>query len=205
MSELVMLDFDGVIADSLDVTVAAQVAVMTAYGFPQLATADALLRMVEDNWFAGLRALGVPEAAGPEIDEFIARALAAGEFGPFPDIPHVVGRLGARHEVVVVTSNRGDIVEGFLARYRIGGVGSVLGNEVATSKVEKIDLARRRHASADGGWYVGDTVGDVAEARAAGARVVAATWGWHSRERLERAMPDHVAATPADLLALLDA
>ncbi len=200
-----MLDFDGVIADSLDVTVAAQVAVMTAHGFPGLASAEALLRMVETNWFEGLLAEGVPAVAADEIDGYVARALATGGFGPFDDIPHVIGRLGARHDVLVVTSNRADIVEEFLRRYGIAGIAGVLGNEVAASKVEKIGLARRRHAGADGSWYVGDTVGDIAEARAAGARAIAAAWGWHSRERLARARPDHIAGTPADLLALLDA
>jgi len=81
----------------------------------------------------------------------------------------------------------------------------VLGNEVAGSKVEKIGLARRRYGDGDGSWYVGDTVGDIDEARDAGACTVAAAWGWHSRERLARARPDHIAATPADLLTLLDA
>jgi phosphoglycolate phosphatase len=200
-----MLDFDGVIADSLDVTVAAQVAVMTAHGFPRLASVEALLRMVEANWFEGMRAEGVPAQAGVEIDEYIARALATGRFGPFADIPRVVAALGARHTVMIVTSNRGDIVEGFLRRYGIAGVAGVLGNEVAASKVEKIGLARRRHAGADGAWYVGDTVGDIVEARAAGVCTIAAAWGWHAPERLARAKPDHVAATPADLLALLDA
>ena len=200
-----MLDFDGVIADSLDVTVAAQVTVMTAHGFPRLASAEALLRMVQANWFEGMRTEGVPAQAGDDIDDYIARALAAGEFGPFADIPRVVARLGARHDVLVVTLNRGDIVEGFLQRHGITGVAGVLGNEVAASKVEKIGLARRRHAGADGAWYVGDTVGDIAEARAAGARTIAAAWGWHTREQLARAKPDHVAATPADLLVLLDA
>ncbi len=200
-----MLDFDGVIADSLAVTAAAQVAVMTAHGLPRLASAEALLRMVEANWFAALRAEGVPAAVGHEIDDSVAAALAAGEFGPFADIPRVVGRLGARHDVLVVTSNRVDVVEPFLARYGITGVAGVLGNEVAASKVEKIDLARRRHGGADGGWYVGDTVGDIVEARAAGARSIAAAWGWHSRARLAAARPDHIAATPGDLLTLLGA
>jgi len=200
-----MLDFDGVIADSFGVTAAAQVAVMNAHGFPRLASAEALLRMVEDNWFEGMRAQGVPDAVGVEIDEFVARALAAGEFGPFGDIPRVVGRLGARHEVLVVTSNRGDIVEGFLRRYSIAGVAGVLGNDVATSKVDKIALARARHTGSGGAWYVGDTVGDMAEARSAGVGTIAAAWGWHTRAQLERAAPDHVASTPADLLTLLGA
>lgn len=42
--------------------------------------------------------------------------------------------------------------------------------------------------------------GDVREAREAGVRTVAVTWGWHPRERLERACPDVLIDKPEDLL-----
>jgi len=59
-------------------------------------------------------------------------------------------------------------------------------------------------------WYVGDTVGDIVEGKAAGVRTIAAGvrtiavgWGWHDAERLLGASPDYLAQTPADLLEFL--
>ena len=59
-------------------------------------------------------------------------------------------------------------------------------------------------------WYVGDTVADIVEGKAAGVRTIAAGvrtiavgWGWHDAERLLGASPDYLAQTPADLLEFL--
>ena len=49
---------------------------------------------------------------------------------------------------------------------------------------------------------MGDTVGDILEAREAGVCTVGAAWGWHGAERLLRAAPDHLAHSPSDLLDL---
>jgi phosphoglycolate phosphatase len=52
-------------------------------------------------------------------------------------------------------------------------------------------------------FYIGDTVGDIKEARAAGVWTVAVTWGWHSRERLLAARPDFLVDTPEELLQIV--
>jgi len=49
---------------------------------------------------------------------------------------------------------------------------------------------------------VGDTVGDVLEARAAGVGTVGVAWGRHGVERLRRVKPDRMAHAPSDLLDL---
>ena len=49
------------------------------------------------------------------------------------------------------------------------------------------------------------TVGDILEARAAGVRSVAVTWGWHDRERLVAVSPDFIVDTPERLLSLASA
>lgn len=201
---LVLFDFDGVIADSLQPTCAVLCEVMTAHGYPELATPEALLRIVDANWFEGIRAAGVPLQVSDELDDGVAGAVAAGAFAPYDDMPAVVTRLAARHDVLIVTSNRSDIVETCLARYGVEGVVEVLGGDKGHSKVDKIRAALRRfHADHGSSWFVGDTVGDVVEGRQVGVGTIAVTWGWHARERLEAAAPDRLVTTPAELLALL--
>ncbi len=41
-----------------------------------------------------------------------------------------------------------------------------------------------------------------ARARAAGAKTVAVTWGWHSEEQLRKARPDAVVHHPSELIGL---
>ena len=59
-------------------------------------------------------------------------------------------------------------------------------------------------ANKDQTYYVGDTTGDIREAKTAGVRTVAVAWGWHSRERLLAAQPEFVVDKPEDLLAVED-
>ncbi len=227
-----MLDFDGVIADSLEPTVLAANAVLEEHGFAHLASREAMLRLVESNWFEGLREAGVPQRTADAIDDRVAGVVRAGGLAPYAAMPGVIAHLAERHHVLIVTSNRSDIVEAFLAHWAITGVSEVLGCDKGQSKVHKIRDVVQRFAEAGSGrpgtldavrsgaaagdrpngdaaapapesWFVGDTVGDIAEGREAGVGTIAAGWGWHTSVQLAAAAPDHLAAAPADLLALL--
>ena len=88
------------------------------------------------------------------------------------------------------------------------GISSLLlmenaGAETARSKVEKIHALRERFPDQDVYWYVGDTAGDVREAREAGATPLGVAWGWHEPEMLLEAGAERIAATPAELLTIL--
>jgi phosphoglycolate phosphatase len=77
----------------------------------------------------------------------------------------------------------------------------VLGADFNFSKVEKILYAKGHYGmDARHTAYICDTAGDIREAREAGVKTVAVTWGWHPRERLERARPDAIVERPEDLL-----
>lgn len=52
--------------------------------------------------------------------------------------------------------------------------------------------------------FIGETPADVWAARNAGCASVAALWGTIDQELLLDAMPDHTAATPEDVLAILE-
>jgi HAD superfamily hydrolase (TIGR01549 family) len=51
--------------------------------------------------------------------------------------------------------------------------------------------------------YVGDMVEDIQACRKAGIKVVAVTWGLHSRRRLESEKPDYMADTPEQALEFI--
>ena len=89
-----------------------------------------------------------------------------------------------------------------LHEHRVRGVGEVLGADHERSKTRRIRQVRARHARELPAWYVGDTTGDIIEARAAGVGTVGAAWGWHGEERLRRVRPDRVALAPVDLLKI---
>jgi phosphoglycolate phosphatase len=198
-SKLIMFDFDGVIVDSLDHQCRAFVETVRAEGFADLATAEQFLEFTESNWFEALAAAGVPPTVVSEVENAFGAAPSP---ELFPEMATVIERLAAAHRVIVITSSRTDVVERVLAEHSVRGVAEVIGGDQDESKTRKIDNARRRFGRALAAWYVGDTVGDILEARRAGVGTVGVAWGWHGVERLRRANPDHMAHAPSDLLDL---
>ncbi len=145
---------------------------------------------------------------GRQISEAVGRAARALQVGaaavrPFPLMADVLGELGDARHIVVVTSNTTVVVEDFLRRHGIGGVAEIAGAEAGHSKVEKIRALLARFPGDETVWYVGDTAGDMREARLAGVTPLGVAWGWHDPERLETAGAERIAATPADLLAIV--
>jgi phosphoglycolate phosphatase len=198
--KLVMFDFDGVIADSWCGQKRAFVDALQAHGLDDFATSATFRDLLESNWFEALGEAGVPDHVVGEIE----RAFGTVESPElFPGMAEVIERLAEAHPVVVITSSATDVVRRILRERQVRGVAEVIGGDVEPSKTVKIEAARRRYGEALEPWYVCDTVGDVAEARAAGAAVVGAGWGWHGEERLLRAGPDLIARHPSDLLDLL--
>jgi phosphoglycolate phosphatase len=198
-SKLIMFDFDGVIVDSLDHQCRAFVETVRAEGFADLATAEQFLEFTESNWFEALAAAGVPPTVVSEVENAFGAAPSP---ELFPEMATVIERLAAAHRVIVITSSRTDVVERVLAEHSVRGVAEVIGGDQDESKTRKIDNARRRFGRALAAWYVGDTVGDILEARRAGVGTIGVAWGWHGVERLRRANPDHMAHAPSDLLDL---
>jgi phosphoglycolate phosphatase len=198
-NKLMMFDFDGVIADSLDDQSRACVEILRARGFAKLATRARFLELTEANWFEALAAAGVPEGVRAELEDAFS-ALPIPDL--FPEMDAVIARLAGAHPVVVITSSRTRVVEGILASHGVRGVVEVLGGEQEASKTRKIRAVHRRFGETLPAWYVCDTVGDVLEAREAGVGTVGVAWGWHGEERLRRVNPDRMVHTPNDLLDL---
>ena len=203
--ELIMFDFDGVIVDSLDIFGNAFLEACAAEGVPGFATVDDLLAVMDGNFYAAMRARGVPDARVAAVMSRVGGALVIARrwLKPFPLLPQVIAELGDERTVVIVTSSPGAVVEGWLRRHGVTGVAEVAGAESAQSKVTKIGDLVARFPGQDTYWFVGDTGGDMREARAAGVTPVGVGWGWHEPEALLAAGAERVAATPSELLAIV--
>ncbi len=137
-------------------------------------------------------------------------------------LPGVAGLLDAleahRHRpgLGIVTGNleQGARIKlghfGIANRFEVGGYGSDAVEREVTARLARERFERRRGRSIDpeAVLIVGDTIHDIAAARACGYRVAAVTTGTTSRADLEQAGPDLLLADlsdPAPILRLLPA
>ncbi len=197
---VLLFDFDGVVADSLDAYFEAFTGVCTEMGFDRINSKESLLALFDGNVFIQLVRAGFPVSRLREMAvRFAPRIRAVAEtVTPFPGMPETISRLAARDPLYIITSNDTAVVRGFLDRYGITGVRDVIGSDIEPSKVKKIRAARRREPRRTP-YYIGDTRGDMIEARRARSLPVAVTWGWHAESRLLTGKPAHVVHTPEEL------
>jgi phosphoglycolate phosphatase len=202
MNTLFMFDFDGVLADSLDLYSEAVARCLERIGTPIVKTKEDYLTLFDGNFYESMAARGVDLAAFGQVAKEILPGIDYGAIKPFAGLIPVLDALEKDHILTVISSNGYRTIRAMLDRFGFAPFfREIFGSDFRLSKKEKIDHAREKFGIArEKAVYIGDTAGDILEAREAGIRSVAVTWGWHNRERLLAARPDFVVDTPAELL-----
>ena len=202
MAKLFLFDFDGVIVDSLDVYERRVRLCLEKMDSAIVQNRADFLALFEDNFYEAIEKRGVDvrtfmhESKALPIEDDYEHMI------PFAPMLPVLEQLKKDHILVVISSNISNIIHDILSKYGYDALfRQVLGTEAGFSKRDKIRNAMNIFQSKeDSTYYIGDTVGDMKEARLAGVRTVAVTWGWHDRDRFEKVNPDYLIETPEGLL-----
>lgn len=200
---VLMFDFDGVIADSREIYFEVFTRICTEKGFDKLNSREAFSRLMEGNVFRELLKAGFPIHRLKKLaDEYKPQLDAANErIPPYPDMVALLNALAEAYPVYVITANQTEMVQRFLQRHGIDGIRAVIGGDQEVSKVKRIRSVKKRYKERTA-FYIGDTKGDMREARRAKAVAVGVTWGWHSAGKLAEGRPHHVLAAPDELRAM---
>lgn len=203
--DLVLLDFDGTLADSARWLAAQVNDVAARFGFRPVDAAEMeALRACDAREI--IRRLGVPAWKLPAIGRHL-RALALAQsdrIALFPGVAEALAGLAAAGARTGIVSSNGEAY-----------VRAVLGAELAATigywgcgaslfgKARRLRGAVRRMGVAPArAIYVGDERRDVAAARAAGIACAAVRWGYATPAALAAAGPDRMLGSVAELLEL---
>jgi phosphoglycolate phosphatase len=201
--KLVIFDFDGTLADSAGWLFGVLNQVADRYGFRRTSDAEIAMLRGRDNREI-IRYLGVPAWKLPLIAAHMRRRVArdAAAIPLFEGTPRLLRALKERGvATAVVSSNSEGNVRRILGpgcapligRYECGA--ALFGKAVRFRRVLKRTGARREEAIC-----VGDEARDIEAATDAGLASGAATWGYATRELLERQRPTLVFADMEDML-----
>lgn len=199
---MVVLDFDGTLADTFPWFCGVLNGVADRYGF----------RRVEPHETGELRALsaqailarlGVPRWKLPSIARHM-HGLAArdvADLHPFPGIAAMLAALSASGTALaVLSSNTEDNVRRVLGSESAALVARYACGAAVFGKARRLGALLRRAGIAPGAVLcVGDEIRDLDAARAVGCAFGAVAWGFTDAAALAAAGPDFLFAVPADI------
>lgn len=205
---LVIFDYDGVLADTLDDLIHFGQEACNQLGVNHVVTKDDLSNLEVMSFATYGRACEVPE---PLIDEFvrISLDLFAKKASPpaiFNGVSEVIQHFSSKHKIAIVTTNSSQNVHAFLTQHGLDSlVHAVYGVDTPGSKAQKIAMARKRFANnGEAVFMIGDALSDIRAAKEAGVSSIAVTWGHQSLETLLRGEPNHVVNNPHELIEVIE-
>ena len=204
MKNVLIFDYDGVIVDSLSIFMKFFFEACKKYNVDSIETKQDFLGLFDGNMFEQMMNKGMDKKTILNIVYYLKEGLIKHqkEINLFPEIKPVLNHLSRHHKLIISTSNETSVVLEYLKLHEMNEIfEGIFGSDVEPSKVKKIKLIQNQ-INNHNFTYIGDTIGDIKEAKQANISSVAVTWGWHSKNVLSKAQPDHIAHHPIDLLSL---
>ena len=207
-NKVIIFDFDGVLADSLDMMLSYPAQASRELGYPsQPSPAD--LEVLDTMSIDSLgRQLNLPEEIIPAYKQRVIDLLSSSHELPpiFDGMVEVIVSLASMYSLGIVTGNSSGMVRSSLDRYNLlQHFELILTEDNLGTRVEKLrTIVKQLGESNSEAFLVGDAVSDIYAAREVMLKSIAVTWGHQTRERLLRAQPDFLVDSPEELLLILN-
>jgi phosphoglycolate phosphatase len=207
---LIIFDFDGVLADTLNDLIQFGQEVCDELGIKHVVKKDDLSNLEIMSFASFGRACEVPEHL---VDEFVQRCLkrfAEKQSPPaiFNGLSTIVRNFAINNTIAIITTNSSQNVNAFLIEHGLDEcIHAVYGVDIPGSKAQKISIARNQFSAdtkRESVFMIGDSLSDISAAKEASVTSVAVTWGHQSLEHLRRGDPDYVVRFPHDLIEVIN-
>ena len=212
MTDCIIFDFDGTIADTSAGIIATTQEAFRQLGFPEISEEQIrpTIGLVLEQ--------SLQRAAGLTAEQTVMAARKYREIFPeygevnsslFPGVPETLGELHARgYRMAIATSRGRESLEAIMAPYGVGGYFEEM--VTATDRLAPkpapdmvLTLLARMNQPAGSTLVVGDTVYDLLMGSGAGCRTCGVTYGNQKETQLRTASPDHLIGSFAELLKLV--
>jgi phosphoglycolate phosphatase len=203
---IAIFDFDGTIADSLELVIAEYNRIAPRFCVKSVDPGD-LQRLRKMKVRAAMKEHDVSFWKLPFLVSSMRSALHdhVGGLKPHQGVAEALralAKLGCRCSILSTNSSAN--ISRFLVRHELEMFEHVVGGASLFGKARALKrLIRRAQLDASQVYYIGDEARDVDAATAAGVRSIAVSWGYADRDALASHSPTHIADQPADLLRLL--
>jgi phosphoglycolate phosphatase len=198
----VVFDFDGTIADTLSVVIRIANKFADHYRYKKIPLSD-LPKLREKKPSEILRHLGISIFKLP----IVARKI---RFEMNKEVVHLETSVNLKDVLIklkengcvlgILTTNSRENVMEFLKNNNLEVFDFVYAGRAVYGKSRLLKkLMKEKTIPHQDPIYVGDEIRDIEAAKKAGIRVIGVSWGYNSKDALQRAKPDHIVEKPEEL------
>ncbi|MEA5514002.1 HAD-IA family hydrolase [Nodularia sp. UHCC 0506] len=205
--QVIIFDFDGTIADTVDalVTIANRLAI--EFGYIQITPEElSLLRNFTSREI--IKYLGISFFKIPSLLKKVKGELKykIKEFKPIPGIYEALIELqNEGYRLGIITSNSQENVTAFLENNELEHLFEFIYSGVTIFGKTTIinNVLRKKQLKTQAVIYVGDETRDIEASKKANIKVIAVAWGFNSPEALAKQNPDFLINHPSELLEVI--
>jgi len=202
---LLNFDYDGVLADSLEMLLTISQAAQINLGAGRPPN-EHDFATIENLTYEDLGVLiGVPASSAVRYKEEVLAIQQKSVSYPdlFPGIVSVFNELARSHLITIITSSQSAWVESALEHHGLrSAISQVYGGELGMTKSERILRAQAIYGFGPNQTFMfGDAISDIRQGKVAGVETGAILWGFQDRGLLKAENPDFMLETPEDLLS----
>lgn len=206
--KVIIFDFDGTIADTVDALVNVANRLAVEFGYIQITPEElAILRNLTSREiikYAGISVFKIP---------FLVKKVKSELKNKIPDLKPIIGIQESLSELKrqgyrlgIITSNSQDNVSEFLKINNLDNLFEFVYSGVTIFGKTTIinNVLRQKQLKPQEVIYVGDETRDIEASKKSNIKVVAVTWGFNSYEVLSRQKPDYLINHPRELLDVVN-
>ena len=209
MPKLIIFDFDGTIADTLDLSFTIINELSTKYHFNSIPSKEEYIKLFNYGLPSIIKQLRISPFKIPflikEAQKIVEERI--NQIKLFPGIASVIQELAQKYSLGIISSNVKELITKILSRGKMqDSFQLIIGtNRKKNSKSKRIDLFMKHFlVSPQDTILVGDTAWDIKEANKRNIQSIAVTWGFHSPEILKRENPTAIATSPSQILKIVE-
>jgi len=207
MTKVIIFDFDGTLADTIDILLSITNRLSAEFGFKS-ATKEELAQLSNLNSWQILQYSGISIFKFPLLIRRLKAELhnQVPHIQLFPGIKEVLLELKKRgFQLGIITSNSRENVLGALEKNGLQDTftfiysGSTFGKHKVINKWLRIENIHTEKVV-----YVGDEIRDIDAAKKTGIKVIAVGWGFNSPQALAAQNPNFLIEHPQELIEIMN-